>query len=83
MKEKWSCPLCKHTHRNDTHNVRPFLAACQVFNDMSVAKRYEACQKFKYCKVCLASRQSKSHQSSQSCPRAHMQKVQRTGFIIT
>ena len=37
---------------------------------MSVAKRQEACQKFKYCKVCTSSKESKSHQSSQTCPRA-------------
>ena len=68
--ERWSCPLCKYTHKNDQHNIRPFLSACQVFRDMSVAKRQEACQKFKYCRVCTSSKESKGHQNGQQCPRA-------------
>ena len=69
MRERWTCPLCKHTHKNDKYNVRAFLSACQVFKDMSVQKRNDVCEKFKYCKVCTGSSETRSHQNNQ-CPRA-------------
>jgi hypothetical protein len=71
-KEKFTCPLCQTAHRDDKYSVRAFLSCCQVFLEMSVQLRIDACSKFEHCKVCTSSKKNKRHQSysSPGCPDA-------------